>query len=82
MALRDGSVDAAICLGSVIRGETAHFDYVARARPTASKTWPYKPASSSVCSPTTTSINHAPAPAVSTATKAPKPPSPPSKWSR
>ena len=28
MALRDGTIDAAICLGSVIRGETAHFDYV------------------------------------------------------
>ena len=28
MALRDGTIDAAICLGSVIRGETAHFDYI------------------------------------------------------
>ncbi len=26
----DGGVDAVICLGAVIRGETAHFDYVAR----------------------------------------------------
>lgn len=31
MALRDGKVDAVICLGSVIRGETAHFDYVCQA---------------------------------------------------
>ena len=26
----DGAVDAVVCLGAVIRGETAHFDYVAR----------------------------------------------------
>lgn len=31
MVLRDGTLDGAICLGSVIRGETAHFDYVCSA---------------------------------------------------
>lgn len=31
MALRNTRIDAAICLGSVIRGETAHFDYVCSA---------------------------------------------------
>src|SRR5262245_60369165 len=27
-ALRDRRVDAVICIGSVVRGETPHFDYV------------------------------------------------------
>lgn len=31
MVLRNTRIDAVICLGSVIRGETAHFDYVCSA---------------------------------------------------
>ena len=31
MARRTADIDGVICIGSVIRGETAHFDYVCAA---------------------------------------------------
>jgi 6,7-dimethyl-8-ribityllumazine synthase len=40
-----GTVDAVVCLGAVIRGDTAHFDYVAGRARTASRARRSTPAS-------------------------------------